>query len=92
MPLLQCDVLDGPRQGFKAIGIASIEGFTEYLTIEDRFLVDQDGEFFLPVRLVGKDNQHKTALIQLPVEADSGANRVWVWEQNLKTVNREVSA
>ena len=92
MPLLQCEVLDGPRDGFKAIGIQSIEGFKEYLTIEDRFLYKHGDEFMLPVRIVGKDKTHNTALIQLPVEADSGANRVWVWDTFLIKATSEVPA
>ncbi len=78
MPLLRCEVLDGPREGFKVAGVASIEGFSEYLTIEERFLVKKRGDYLLPVSVVGKDKQHDTYLIQLPYQADSGASRVWV--------------
>ncbi len=78
MELLKCDVTEGPRPGFKAVGVASIEGFVEFLSIEDRFLVTQGHEFLLPVRVIGRDKKYDTVLVQLPVEADSGANRVWV--------------
>jgi hypothetical protein len=78
MPLLQCEVLEGPREGFKVVGVASIEGHSEYLTIDERFLVKRHNRYLLPVRIIGKDRQHDTLLVQLPYEADSGANRVWV--------------
>ena len=78
MALLVCEVTEGPRPGYRTIGVASIEGRTEYLAIEDRFLVPRNNSYLLPVRLIGRDRRYQTALVQLPVEADSGANRVWV--------------
>jgi hypothetical protein len=78
MTLLECEILEGPRPAFKVVGVSSIEGHTEYLTIEERFLVKRNGRYLLPVSLIGKDRRHNTLLVQLPYEADSGANRVWV--------------
>jgi len=75
---MHCDISEGPRPGYKAVGVPSVEGHTEYLTIEERFLVRRGDTYLLPVRLIGRDPRYKTALVQLPVEADSGANRVWV--------------
>ena len=88
MELLKCDVTEGPRSGFKAIGVASVEGFSEFLSIEARFLILQDDEYFLPVRVIARDKHHVTALVKLPFEADSGANRVWVKEEALANLNR----
>lgn len=92
MALLTCEVTEGPRPGYKTIGIASIEGRTEYLAIEDRFLVPRNGSYLLPVRLIGRDRRYQTALVQLPVEADSGANRVWVKGDMLTDAPDEVPA
>jgi len=92
MALIPCDVTEGPRPGWKAVGVASIEGHTEHLTIEERFLVRQGKNYLLPVRLIGRDPRHKTALVQLPVEADSGANRVWVKAEVVKDPPDEVPA
>jgi hypothetical protein len=78
MALVRCEVSDGPRAGFKAIGVPSIEGHREYLAIEERFLARRNGTYLLPVFVVGWDRQHGTALVQLPQEADSGTHRVWV--------------
>ena len=90
MELLKCDVTEGPRPGFKAVGVASIEGFVEFLSIEDRFLVTQGHECFLPVRVIGRGKKYDTVLVQLPVEADSGANRIWVSDQALSPTSDEV--
>ena len=92
MPFLQCEVTDGPRGGYKSVGVPSIEGFMEYLSIEERFLVREGDQYLLPVRRVGKDRTHNTALVQLPVEADSGANRVWVRNSLLVEAANEVPA
>jgi hypothetical protein len=92
MALLKCEVTEGPRPGFKAVGVASIEGHSEYLTIEERFLVRRGDGYLLPVEVVGRDRRYNTALVQLPVEADSGANRVWVRGQSLVEAPDEVPA
>jgi hypothetical protein len=78
MALLRCEVAEGPRPGFKTIAVPSVEGHSEFLTIEERLLSHRNGSLLLPVSVVGKDERYDTVLIQLPLEADSGANRVWV--------------
>jgi hypothetical protein len=85
-------VREGSRPHFKVVGVSSVEGHVEYLGIEERFLVRRGDAYLLPVRLIGRDRRHKTALVQLPVEADSGANRVWVREENLRGAPDEVPA
>lgn len=55
-----------------------MEGHSEYFSIEERFLKLDCGQYFLPVQLIGQDKAQNITLVQLPVEADSGANRVWV--------------
>ncbi len=78
MALVKCEATEGPRPGYKAVGVVSVEGHTEWLAIEDRFISWRDEKPYLPVAVVGKDSRYKTVLVQLPLEADSGARRVWV--------------
>jgi hypothetical protein len=92
MALLNCEATEGPRDGYKTIGVASIEGHNEYFSIEDRFLVHRGNDWLLPVQLIGRDRRYETVLVQLPVEADSGANRVWVKTDMLKDALDEVPA
>jgi hypothetical protein len=92
MALLNCEAMEGPRDGYKTIGVASIEGHTEYFAIEERFLVHRDTDWLLPVQPIGRDRRYNTALAQLPVEADSGANRVWVKGDMLIDATDEVPA
>ncbi|HEV3262224.1 MAG TPA: hypothetical protein VG013_35555 [Gemmataceae bacterium] len=92
MTLVRCEIFEGPRSGFKVVKVRSIEGHSEYLTIEDRFLVKQQDDYFLPVGVIGKDRQQGAVLVQLPVEADSGANRVWVSKDQLAPKADEIPA
>ncbi len=84
MNFLHCEISDGPRQGFKTVGIESVEGYNEYLSIEERFLAKRCDEMRLPVSVIGQDRKQGIVLIQLPVEADSGANRVWVRKESVQ--------
>jgi hypothetical protein len=92
MALLNCEAMEGPRDGYKTIGVASIEGHTEFFAIEVRFLVRRGNDWLLPVQLIGRDRRYDTALVQLPVEADSGANRVWIKADALIDAPDEVPA
>lgn len=83
MALLQCEVLVGLRAGFKEVEVSSVEGHKEYLALEERFLVRHEDDYLLPVRIIAQDRAQDIVLVQLPVEADSGANRVWVWRQHV---------
>lgn len=92
MELVRCEVTEGPRDGFKSVGLQSAEGHFEYLVVEDRFLAFRDDHYYLPVVVVGRDARHETVLVQLPFEADSGANRVWVRQEQVVTEAVEVPA
>jgi hypothetical protein len=78
MALIKCDISEGPRAGFKTVGVPSFDNHKEYLSIEEKFLVKKDHGLLLAVDVIGKDHNQKLTLIELPFEADSGANRVWV--------------
>ena len=92
MEYVHCEVSEGPREGFKSIGIDSVEGYAEYLSIEEKFLVNNGQNWLLPVAVVGKDRDHGTSLVELPFEADSGAKRVWVQSDMVTSNPREVLA
>jgi hypothetical protein len=90
MALVHCEISEGPRPGFKTVGVPSIEGHLEYLTIEETFLARRGDDLLLPVWVVGRDPRYDTALVSLPDEADSGARRVWVRWSDLSTDPDEV--
>lgn len=78
MTILECTVSEGPRDGYKSVEVQDAEGNTEYFVIDERFIVEQDGGTFVPVSKIGRDDGTKLELVQLPVETDSGAKRIWV--------------
>jgi hypothetical protein len=92
MTMVRCEITEGPREGYKTVGVPSAAGHMEYLAIEERFLVKDNGAYLLPVDVVGKDPRYGTLLVQLPFEADSGANRVWVRPVHIVKEPREVPA
>jgi hypothetical protein len=92
MALVHCEVSEGPREGFKTVGIPSVEGRFEYLTLEEKFLARRGDDLLLPVWVVGRDRRFDTALVSLPDEADSGARRVRVRWSDLITEPDEVPA
>lgn len=89
---LHCEVSEGPRPGYKSVGVESIEGYTEFLVIEERFLATNGQDWYLPIAIVGKDADHGTKLVELPLEADSGAKRVWVHDESITDKPQKVFA
>jgi len=80
MPYVLCTVDDGLRPSEVTVEVQSRGGRSEFLRV-DRDFVKQVGErHFLPVGLIAKNRveNQEVALIELPHEADSGANRLWV--------------
>ncbi len=92
MKYLHCETSEGPRSGYRSVGVESVEGFTEFLAIEDRFLVNNGRDWYLPIAVVGKDRSQNTSLVELPFEADSGAKRVWVHNEAITDNPHEVVA
>ncbi len=78
MALVRCEVEEGARPGYVSVGVPGVQGRKEYLSMEDRFLVRHEDGLYVFVIVIGRDPRHGTLLVQLPTEADSGANRMWI--------------
>lgn len=50
----------------------------EQVAVEETFLVRRAGRTFLPVWFISQDPGSKLVQIELPHEAASGVNRIWV--------------
>jgi hypothetical protein len=87
MALVRCEISAGLRPCEVTVGVKDIHGHGQYLRIERDCLSNHDGEWFLTVGLVYDDRQQPWVLIELPFEADSGANRLWVWRKDLLSKN-----
>jgi hypothetical protein len=49
-----------------------------FLQVDRNLLTQRQGQAYLPVGLVYRDKEKGVALIEFPVETDSGAHRLWV--------------
>jgi hypothetical protein len=72
----------GVSRGLRAADvIATLRDFHDrnhFLQIEKDFLSQDNGHSYLPVSLVQRDPQTGAVLIELPHEAETGVNRIWV--------------
>lgn len=60
-----------------------MEGRNHFIRVERDFLSQEPGGAFLPVGIVHVDPRTKAVLIELPHEAEIGANRLWVRQEQL---------
>ncbi len=81
MALVVCDEVNkGFKPSERSVGIKDVRGGKQFLRVPADFLTPgKDGRLYLPVGVVGQDRKTTAVLIELPHEADSGANRLWVW-------------
>ena len=86
------EVLDGLRDSEATVVVISHSGKAEFVRASRSGLFQKGTHTYLCVGLVGNHDLTKTALIQFPEEADSGANRVWVPQANLVTLPETVPA
>jgi hypothetical protein len=82
-----CQTSKGLRESEVTVAVQDVRGNHQFLRVENGFLTNEGGRHYLPVGLVGVDPGKGMALIELPHEADSGANRLWVWESDMRGVD-----
>ena len=75
---VRCEVSAGLRDSERSVMVQGYDGRRHFLRVEHYMLLGRDGVDYLPVGLIHVDPQSKAYLIELPLEADSGAHRVWV--------------
>jgi hypothetical protein len=80
MLYLECEV---KRPGALGNGhvIAELTDYAdqrEQVAVEDTYLVRRAGRTFLPVWFISQDPASKLVQVELPQEAASGVNRIWV--------------
>jgi hypothetical protein len=83
--LVVCDEV-GPRMrpSERTAAVKDIYGRRQFLRADEDFLTrGKDGRYYITVGLVHVDPKSKAVLIELPHEAYSGANRLWVRAEDL---------
>jgi hypothetical protein len=84
MNKIRCDsVVEGLRASEALAIFRDYQGRKHYLRVERDFLSVEGGSAFLPVGVVHVDLRTKLVLIELPHEAETGANRLWVKQEQL---------
>jgi hypothetical protein len=72
------EVGPGLRSSERTVAVQDVKGVKHFLRVDADFLTPVNGKHYLPIGVVDRDPAHKVALIEFPIEADSGTSRVWV--------------
>jgi len=84
MAQVLCEVSEGLRDSEATVRLTSYDGRPEYIPVDRGLLSNEGGRYYLSVRLIHINLEKNAALVSLPVEADSGAHRLWVRLDYLK--------
>jgi hypothetical protein len=82
MALLACDVRPGMASFSRFAIVKDCDGHHESLQVNADFLTYDNGQTYLPVGVVYRDRDQ--ALIELPHQADSGTQRLWISSADLR--------
>ena len=79
MALIPCEVYD-PKADTVAVSVTVRDTSNQptALEIQRDFVAYRHGKTWLPIGVVYRDKEKGVALIEFPVQADSGAHRIWV--------------
>jgi hypothetical protein len=84
MAMLRCEnVSEGLRASEGVASLRDYQNRRHFIRVERDFLSEESGHFYLPIGVVHIDPRTKAVLIELPHEAETGANRLWVTQDQL---------
>jgi hypothetical protein len=84
MAKIRCKRLsEGLRSSEVVASFVDIHNRTHFIRVERDFLEQRSGVSFLPVGVVHVDPKTKAVLVELPHEAETGANRLWILPDQL---------
>jgi hypothetical protein len=78
LALLECEVRPGYGTVSVSVAVRDINNAKTFLEVQHDFPSKRNGRDYLPIGVVYRDKEKGVALIEFPVEADSGAHRIWV--------------
>jgi hypothetical protein len=78
MALLKCKVTTGLRTKEVTVEVGDFGGRREFLPVDAEMIEKRENQSYLPVTVLHVDKANRAAIVSLPVEADSGAHRIWV--------------
>lgn len=84
MTQLPCEqVTQGLRESERTVAVRDVHGRRQFLRVELDFLTRDGDRYWLPVGKVYEDRERGLTLVELPQEAETGANRLWVRSADL---------
>ncbi len=84
MAKLRCEnVSEGLRASEAVAVFRDYRGRRHFIRVERDFLSEESGHYYLPIGVVHVDPRTNMVLIELPHEAETGANRLWVTQDQL---------
>ncbi|MCI0458220.1 MAG: hypothetical protein L0Z62_14745 [Gemmataceae bacterium] len=78
MVLVLCEVQPYGGTISTSVAVRDTSNVPSFVEVERDFVTQRHGQHYLPVGLVYRDKERGVALIEFPVEAASGAHRIWV--------------
>jgi hypothetical protein len=78
MAYVLCTINDGLRPAEVTVSVCDNEKRPEFLRVHRDFVKNINDAWYLPIGIVFHDRDRELLLIELPHEADSGTNRLWV--------------
>jgi hypothetical protein len=77
-PEVRCEISEGLTESDITVCISDVDGHDQFIHVLPS-MVNWVGETpYLPVGLIDLDHRNRRVLIELPIEADSGVNRMWM--------------
>jgi hypothetical protein len=85
LPEVECEVTtESGILDTQVIAVPDESGNRQYLRVGKGVVTRSGGKTYLPIGIVELDRRNRRALVELPLEADSGARRLWVPFDNFR--------
>jgi hypothetical protein len=78
MMLVRCEVQPTGGAVSTSVAVRDTSNVQTFLEVQRDFVTQRQGSHYLPIGVVYRDREKGVALIEFPVEAASGAHRIWV--------------
>jgi hypothetical protein len=87
LALLVCDLEEGLRSREATAIVKDYTGRRQFMPLDRTQIAEEDGKSWVTVDVLHIDAAKKVALVNLPIEADSGVHRIWVPVKQLRYAN-----
>jgi len=77
-PEVECEATPSSLYETEVVGVPDETDNRHFLRVARGTVHRSENRAYLPVGIIDVDRRHGRVLVQLPYEADSGANRLWI--------------